>query len=198
MPTTEKKITTFGQVVFIGFAITVDVTEFLLDIVAVGLIVNRIIDAIVACIFFLYASWKGLTIAEDSKVYNSIVGTAAGEFIPGLDIAPFFTIDAWYITHSIKEKDKAHQAVLDEETKAAVAEQNRQDWVENYEQQQAMQAQEEGAEVSMQGEPTQKTIEQEANYKNSGGVGRIKPLKIKEDTKPQLTGKPVGNSGIIK
>jgi hypothetical protein len=108
----------------------------------VGIIVNRVIDIVVAIIFFGYALLKGLTIAEDAKVYGSITGTIAGEFIPGLDIAPFFTIDAWYITHSIKAKDKARQQTLDEETKSVAAEQERQDWIQNYQQQQLMEAEE--------------------------------------------------------
>lgn len=143
----KKRITGFGQGVFIAFALLVDGTEAILDLFIIGAIVNRIIDIVVGGIFFLYALAKGLTIAGDSKIYGSIFGTIAGEFIPGLDIAPFFTLDAWYITRSLKAKDRAEQQAVDEETKAIVEEQGRQDWIENYQTQQALQAQEENEQV---------------------------------------------------
>jgi hypothetical protein len=153
MPKAEKKISTFGQVVFIAFAFLVDATEAILDLFLIGIIANRIIDIIVAGIFFAYVFSKGLTIAEDWKVYSSIVGTIAGEFIPGLDIAPFFTIDAWYITSRIKAKDVANQKKKAGETKSVTEEQKRQEWLKNYEQQQQMrqatEAQEENEQEKM-------------------------------------------------
>jgi hypothetical protein len=140
MAIVKKRITTLGQVIFIGFAVTVDLVELILDLLLVGIIVNRIIDIIVAGIFFLYALAKGLTIAEDAKVFGSIGGTVIGEFVPGLDIAPFFTIDAWYITHTIKAKDKAIQKAVNETESAINAEQERQEWISNYQQQQQAEA----------------------------------------------------------
>lgn len=141
-PSPTKKISAFGQAVFIIFALFIDGLEVVLDLFVIGIILNRIIDIIVAGIFLIYATIKGLTLAEDSKVYGSIAGTIVGEFIPGLDIAPFFTIDAWYITRSIKAKDRARQSMVDGQNQSIVAEQERQDWIVNYQQQQAMEAEE--------------------------------------------------------
>jgi hypothetical protein len=140
MPKVKKKITTFGQVAFIAFAAIVDGIEILFDLLPLfGIIANRIVDIVVAGIFFVYAMAKGLTITEDAKVYISIAGTVAGEFLPGFDIAPFFTIDAWYITRSIKAKDKAKQRVMNKkENESVIAEQNRQDWITKYQERQAM------------------------------------------------------------
>lgn len=137
-PNPKKKMSMLGQVIFIGFALLVDFLEIILDLFVIGVAANRIIDIVVAGIFFLFAAVKGLTLAEDKKVYGSIAGTIVGEFIPGLDIAPFFAIDAWYITRSIKAKDRALQQQVDEINSAAIAEQERQDWIANYEQQQEM------------------------------------------------------------
>ena len=88
----------FGQYVFIAFAVMVDLTQVVLDIMLIGIIVNRITDIVVGGIFFVYAHSKGLTFREDWKIYCSIAGTVIGESIPELDMAPLFTIDAWKIT----------------------------------------------------------------------------------------------------
>lgn len=178
-----------GQVVFIAFAMVVDGIELILDLLVIGVIVNRIIDIVVAGIFFLYAHWKGLTLAEDTKVYGSIGGTIVGEMIPGVDIAPFFTIDAWYITHSVKVKEAAAQQAVDKETKTIVEEQKRQEWVENY-QQQAAQEQNESAQTEGQEVEEQETQEQEAPEQvefqtNKNETGRIAPLQFKMPAKPK-------------
>lgn len=120
----NKRITTLGQIIFITFGLLVDTTQFFLDLIYIGVIVNRVIDIAVATIFFFYTLFKGLSISEDAKVYASIAGTVAGEFIPGVDIAPFFTIDAWYITQAIKHKDKLSKKAVQNAMKTAIDQQD--------------------------------------------------------------------------
>ena len=143
IPSSEKRLTPFGRVAFIGFAALVDATEFVLDGFAVGVVVNRIIDMTVGAIFLAYFFYKGLSIADNSSVFGSIIGTIAGEFIPLVDIAPFFALDAWYITRAIKMKDKANQTAIDSEVKAVIEEQQRQAWIQNYQEQNMMEQAEE-------------------------------------------------------
>ena len=154
----NKRITMLGQIVFIAFGLLVDGTQFFLDLIYVGVIVNRIIDIVVAGIFFLYALLKGLSMAEDAKVYASIAGTVAGEFIPGIDIAPFFTIDAWYITQAIKKKDKLTQKTAQKAVQSATDQQDRQEFVENYQQQN-----QENQEEELQVEEQNALINEQAN-----------------------------------
>lgn len=93
--------------VFIGCAALVDVVQLVLDLFAIGTVVNRIIDIVVAMgmlavMFFLFKA----SFAEESKLYLSLLATSIGEEIPIADVAPFWTLDAWYIVRSIRKRDK--------------------------------------------------------------------------------------------
>lgn len=185
MPKTEKRITTFGQVVFIAFAVVVDATEFILNILLIGIILNPIISIIVTGIQAGYARSKGLG-SESWKVYASIGGTTVGESIPGLSLLPFFTFNAWYITHAIKKIDKTNQKAVAEQGTASTAEQERQEWIANYQlQQQDEQMQEDDEQAEEQEENSQDEPEQKANWQNDGGAGRIAPLKLKMPPEPK-------------
>lgn len=143
-------MTGLGQVVLIAFALLVDLTCFILDILIVGVIINPIISVIVTGIFLWYARSKGLG-TESWKVYASIMGTTVAESIPLINLLPFFTFNAWYITHTIKVKDKKEQKVAGAQAQAAstdTKEQERQEWIKNYEaEQQAAQEEQEEQEA---------------------------------------------------
>jgi hypothetical protein len=85
-----------------------------------------------------------------------------------LDVAPFFSLDAWYITNAIKVKDKARQAAADEQAKTIKAEEERQAWVENYQQQTAEQNNDDAQEMEPQETP-----------QATEGEGRIPPIRLK-------------------
>ena len=136
VPKANGRISTLGQAAFISFGTLIDLTETILDCFAVGVVVNRIIDIVTAIIFFVYCQYKGLSIVDNWKIYASIIGTAVGEFIPILDVAPFFVLDAWYITHTLKQQIKAEQKQMNTEAEAIVKEKERQNWMESYAKQQ--------------------------------------------------------------
>jgi|GEM_PF-2737107 len=179
VPQTKKRISTFGQVIFIGFAILVDITEIILDAAGgIGILINRILDPVVGLIFLVYALFKGLSISDNWAVFESIIGTIVGEFIPGFDILPFFTADAFFITHTIKNKDKARQAALEQEAQSILDEQNQQNWMREYQQNQAAQAEQDAYEEQESEEEAEEdedsgTQRTSAIQTNSGAEGRI-------------------------
>jgi hypothetical protein len=181
IPKTKKRISGFGQALFIVFAILIDALEIILDAFAVGLIANRIIDIVAGILFMVYALFKGLSIADDFVTLSSIIGTIAGEMIPVIDIAPFFTIDAFWITQAIKAKDKARQKAIDDEALSIAKEQDRQNWMKNYEQELESQEETSSEEDEVQG-GDQKATRQEPTRQDDGGAGRIAPIKPKAAT----------------
>lgn len=138
-----------GQLVFIAFALLVDFTCFILGILVVGVIINPIISVIVTGIFLGYARAKGLGV-ESWKVYASTLGTAVGESIPLVNLLPFFTLNAWHIIHAVKVKEKKEQVAVETQAQAVsmdTKEQERQEWIANYQaQQQAEQEEQEAQE----------------------------------------------------
>lgn len=186
-PPKTRRLTMFGQVMFIGFAMLVDAVEIILDCFVVGAVVNRIIDIVVAIIFIIYFFFKGLSVIDDYGVFGSILGTAVGEFVPLLDVAPFFTLDAIIITNSIMAKDKARQKIIHEQALSIVKEKERQNWIEDYQEkiiEQERDAQEEDEE---QTENEQEILNRRTTDQNEVGenrVGRINTPESERSTTP--------------
>lgn len=76
----------------------VDFVQFLLDLFGgIGLVINRFIDPLVAMSLFLYCWIRGVKM--DTKTTLSIGASFLGEEIPGVDIAPLWTLDALAIMY---------------------------------------------------------------------------------------------------
>jgi hypothetical protein len=172
VPKTKKGITGLGQGIFIAFGAIVDIAEIILDCFVVGVAVNRIIDIVVGIIFLLYAVVKGLSFTKDFKIYGSIIGTFIGEMVPVLDVAPFFALDAWYITSTIKAKDKARQKALNNEAVSIVQKKEQQNWIEDY-QEQMVEQEEQEEEEEERAENEQEILNQRTTDQNETEEGRI-------------------------
>jgi hypothetical protein len=96
------------KILVYGLAIIVDIAQIVLNFFAVGLAVNRIIDIVFGCLLAAIMYIKGLSLAEHSKLYISVLGTLLVEEIPVVDIAPAWTIDAWYIIRTIQKEDAVY------------------------------------------------------------------------------------------
>lgn len=185
-PKIKKRITLLGQILFILFAVIVDVVNAIVEIpddIFVAAITNRIIDIIVGIIFLLYAFFKGLTLSDNWGIYVSIFGTIVGEFIPVASVAPFFTLDAWYITHSLKKRDSERQKEIDRQATEILNDYKQRKWMEAYEEEK-QEKEESGEQNSIliedqdsEGRIPQPEIKQN-NYnpnKPPNAVGRIPP-----------------------
>lgn len=108
-PGTPRNRASIGfKILLYGLAVIVDIAQIILNFFAVGLAVNRIIDIVVGCLLTAIMYAKGLSLAEHSKLYISVLGTLLVEEIPVVDIAPAWTIDAWYIIRTIQKEDAAY------------------------------------------------------------------------------------------
>jgi hypothetical protein len=126
IPKAKKKIHSVTQIVIITFFVLVDITQVILDCFAVGLLVNRIIDLIVGILLAVYMAFKGMTIADNWKQYASVVLAFVAEFIPIVDVAPLWCLDAWYITHHLKSNDKSRKEALRQQATQTLTQYNMQ------------------------------------------------------------------------
>jgi len=97
----------------IGALAMVDVFQIILDMVAIGIAANRIIDLGVAAALPLYLTLRGYKL--DTRTIMLVGGSFIGEEIPVLDAAPFWTFDGWKIWGWDKQR-KAQDAVGLEES----------------------------------------------------------------------------------
>ena len=124
-----------GIVIFILFII--DVVEFFLGIFIVSEPADIVIGLFVGMILTIYCVLRlRMGLASHWQRYASIWGAFIAEDIPYLNIACFWTLDGIYIMHAIRNEDREAHARVVAETQAKQAEQDREEWVENYQQQQ--------------------------------------------------------------
>lgn len=89
-------------------ALCTDGIQVILNFFVVGAIINRFIDFMTAGLFLAIMYYKDISIAEHWKLYVSVGATLLGEEIPIVDIAPLWTVDAWYIIRTIQKDDVAY------------------------------------------------------------------------------------------
>jgi hypothetical protein len=91
----------------IGFFAAIDLIQIALDAMGIGLIANNFIDIAVAFILFMILFMKGVPIVSDFRIFFALFVTLAGENlpIPGLELAPFWSLDMAYIVRLINKQD---------------------------------------------------------------------------------------------
>lgn len=90
--------------IFYAVIIFVDIVQVLLDLVAIGVVLNRVIDVVVAFLlpFFLHISGVKMT---DMKKILSIFAAFGFELMPGVDALPLWTLDL-FVIHSISKGEE--------------------------------------------------------------------------------------------
>lgn len=91
----------------IGATLVADIIQIALNFVAVGVLVNRFIDIGVGAALIFYFWLRKVHL--DTRALFSLGATFAAEEVPILDIAPFWTLDVFYI-RSLDNARKAKQA----------------------------------------------------------------------------------------
>lgn len=96
------QINKYEKIAVISFSILVDGIQILLDILfGSGIIANRFIDIIFGILLFLYSLLRGLA---NARTTTATIAAFTGEQIPALDVAPFWTFDAFYLFYSNDQK----------------------------------------------------------------------------------------------
>jgi len=74
----------------IGALALIDLVQAGLDLFAIGVVINRLVDIFVAlCLLFIF--WiKGI---RGARIYGSVAAGFGLEFIPGVDVLPLWTLD---------------------------------------------------------------------------------------------------------
>ncbi len=103
-----SKISNAEWGLILGAAAMVDLGQLVLDIMAIGLAANRIIDLGVVATLPLYLTLRGFKL--DTQVLLLIGGSFLAEEVPVLDVAPFWTFDVWRLWQ-IDKKRKAQDAL---------------------------------------------------------------------------------------
>lgn len=90
-----KKISNVEWGLVIGALLVIDVIQILLDFVAIGIALNRIIDFFVGGSFAFYLHMRGQTLANPKRLFG-ILGVFGLEMIPGVDALPLWSLDGIY------------------------------------------------------------------------------------------------------
>lgn len=104
MPPT-KRLSLVIKLPFYTLAIIVDILQVVFDLLlATGVVINRIIDIIMAIILFFSFIFLGIM---NAKTAFYLVISMIVEGVPFLDIAPAWTIDVWRTFSIADAEDKA-------------------------------------------------------------------------------------------
>ncbi len=97
----------------------IDALQIILDVFAIGLVLNRAIDAVVSAVALalLFLVFR-VSFIEETTLYLSLAGAITGEIIPVVDLAPLWTADALYIVRSIQKKDAAEAQAAEQNENA--------------------------------------------------------------------------------
>ncbi|MES2060076.1 MAG: hypothetical protein V4438_03535 [Patescibacteria group bacterium] len=103
----KQRIGSAAAIVFVTFALAVDLLQILLDVVVIGAVVNRIIDIVVLILFWIAFKLKGVNFTKTRALI--FFGLALIELIPGVDVFPLWTIDIIAVIFLVMAEDKLGQ-----------------------------------------------------------------------------------------
>ncbi len=86
---------------------TIDVAQLVLDMLIIGVVVNRLIDIFVGLSFAFYLNMRG---SLSPRQIASVIAAFGFEFLPGLDAIPFWTLDAVFIMLTDKAMNKVAES----------------------------------------------------------------------------------------
>lgn len=92
----NSRIGKIEWIVIFTAAITVDVVQIILDVFAVGVIINRIISIAFGAILNLYFLLRGVKMGN-SKIIMAIITSIIGEVIPVVDALPLWTREVFVV-----------------------------------------------------------------------------------------------------
>lgn len=139
----KYRISLFEGGIVMAFCFIADLVEFVIGLFVVTEPIVLVIDVVIGLIMTAWlALYHKVPFASHWQRYASLLVAFIGEAIPYVDICSFWFFDAWYIVSSIRKEDKQMHDQLMQTLNAERQEQERQEWMENYEQQQAMQEEE--------------------------------------------------------
>jgi hypothetical protein len=105
----KSKISTFEWGLVIGVLILIDIIQIILDLVAVGVAINRIIDVIVGLTFSFYLQMRGEKMADPRRLF-ALIATFGLEFVPVVDALPLWSLDGVYNFMLARARNKAAEA----------------------------------------------------------------------------------------
>lgn len=100
----KQKISNVEWGLIIGALALTDLVQAGLDLFAIGIVVNRLIDIFVALSLFFILWIKGI---RGMRIYGSIVAAFGLELIPLVDVLPLWTLDGIFAF----SQDKISKAV---------------------------------------------------------------------------------------
>ena len=108
----KSKVSTFEWGIVIGLLIVTDIAQIILDFFAIGVVVNRIIDVIVALglVFYLLIRGELSDPGTRTRTIAIIAASFAAEEVPVLDAAPFWSGDGIYLWNLSRKRNKAAEA----------------------------------------------------------------------------------------
>ncbi|MES2213826.1 MAG: hypothetical protein V4465_00320 [Patescibacteria group bacterium] len=103
-----SKISNAEWGLLVGALATIDLAQVVLDVFAIGLVANRIIDLTVVMALPLYLTFRGFKL--DTETMLLIGGSFLAEEIPVVDAAPFWSLVGWRLW----QIDKRRKAEADQ------------------------------------------------------------------------------------
>lgn len=88
----------------VGLFVIVDLIQIILDLFAIGAVVNRFIDIAVGVGLPLFLRTQGVKLANPKRML-AMLGTFVGEMIPGVDALPLWTLDVLYTWSTVKAEE---------------------------------------------------------------------------------------------
>lgn len=108
----KSKVSTFEWGIVIGLLIVTDIAQIILDFFAIGVVVNREIDFVVAfgLVFYLLIRGELSDPKTRTRAIAIIVASFIAEEVPFLDLAPFWFGDGIYLWNLSRKRNKAAEA----------------------------------------------------------------------------------------
>jgi len=88
----------------IGLFVIVDLIQIVLDLFAIGAVVNRFIDIAVGVGLPLFLRTQGVKLANPKRML-AMLGAFVGEMIPVVDALPLWTLDVVYTWSTVKAEE---------------------------------------------------------------------------------------------
>jgi hypothetical protein len=101
----ERRMGSGALLLFATVAIIIDIVQVLLNTVAIGILINRIISFAFACIYYSFLYARDISIIRKKRALTQI-GSFFLELIPALDVIPAWTFNVLKTYRSVKKEDE--------------------------------------------------------------------------------------------
>jgi len=100
----EYRVSEVMKIFLVSFAIAMDAIQVLLNLFAIGVIINRVLGIFIWLIFMTWFLLLGGTFFK-TKSFSILLGSSLIEMIPVLDLIPGWTVSTLYIIKVMREED---------------------------------------------------------------------------------------------